>query len=167
MQQWIDGKIEDTTTRSRRNRPNSRELREKSGRLGDRATMQALVVKIAKAYHDAELNAARRRAALGLRSSQTVHRRLSARQPVSETLVLITGLLFLGTSIKDLFLVANNVLVARLSQLATFDLRNMFYRRTLRMDLATFGEDGTADLMSRFTNDVNQVAGASIRCSAN
>ena len=60
--------------------------------------------------------------------------------------------------VKDLFLVANNVLVARLAQLATFDLRKLFYRRTLRMDLATFSDDGTADLMSRFTNDMNQVA---------
>lgn len=74
------------------------------------------------------------------------------------TLVLITGLLLVGTIVKDLFLVANNVLVARLAQLATFDLRKLFYRRTLRMDLATFSEDGTADLMSRFTNDMNQVA---------
>lgn len=74
------------------------------------------------------------------------------------TLVLITGLLLFGTIIKDVFLVANNVLVARLAQLATFDLRKLFYRRTLRMDLATFSEDGTADLMSRFTNDMNQVA---------
>ena len=54
---------------------------------------------------------------------------------------------------------ANNILVVRLAQLGTFDLRKLFYRRTLRMDLATFSEDGTADLMSRFTNDMNQVAG--------
>ena len=76
-----------------------------------------------------------------------------------QTLALVTGLLLLGTIIKDVFLVANNVLVARLAQLATFDLRKLFYRRTLRMDLAAFSEDGTADLMSRFTNDMNQVAG--------
>ena len=76
-----------------------------------------------------------------------------------QTLLLITGLLLLGTVMKDVFLVANNVLVARLAQRATFDLRKLFYRRTLRMDLATFSEDGTADLMSRFTNDMSQVAG--------
>ncbi len=76
-----------------------------------------------------------------------------------QTLVLVTVILLVGTVIKDVFLVINNVLVARLSQRAVFDLRKLFYRRTLRMDLATFGEDGTADLMSRFTNDVGQVAG--------
>ena len=75
------------------------------------------------------------------------------------TLALITALLVAGTTIKDVFLVINNVLAARLAQLATFDLRKRFYRRTLRMDLAAFSEDGTADLMSRFTNDMNQVAG--------
>jgi ATP-binding cassette, subfamily B, bacterial MsbA len=74
------------------------------------------------------------------------------------TLVFITVFLLVGTVLKDLFLVANNVLTARLAQLATFDLRKLFYRRTLRMDLATFSEDGTADLMSRFTNDMSQVA---------
>ena len=45
-----------------------------------------------------------------------------------------------------------------MAQLATFDLRKLFYRRTLRMDLATFNDDGTSDLLSRFTNDMNQVA---------
>ena len=75
-----------------------------------------------------------------------------------QTLVFITVFLLVGTMLKDVFLVANSVLVARLAQLAVFDLRKLFYRRTLRMDLATFGEDGTADLMSRFTNDMNQVA---------
>jgi ATP-binding cassette subfamily B protein/subfamily B ATP-binding cassette protein MsbA len=72
--------------------------------------------------------------------------------------VLVIGLLLVGTVIKDIFLIVNNILVARLAQRATFDLRKLFYRRTLRMDLATFSEDGTADLMSRFTNDMTQVA---------
>jgi len=74
------------------------------------------------------------------------------------TLGLITAALMLGTILKDLFLVAQNILVARLAQLSTFELRKLFYRRTLRMDLATFSEDGTADLMSRFTHDMENVA---------
>ncbi|MBN1393802.1 MAG: ABC transporter ATP-binding protein [Pirellulales bacterium] len=73
-------------------------------------------------------------------------------------LVAITGLLLVGTFIKDVFIVLNGVLAARMAQLAAFDLRKLFYRRTLKMDLAAFTEDGTADLMSRFTNDMNQVA---------
>ncbi len=74
------------------------------------------------------------------------------------TIALVIALLIIGTVVKDFFLIADNILVAQLAQQATFDLRKLFYRRTLRMDLATFSEDGTADLMSRFTNDMNQVA---------
>ena len=75
-----------------------------------------------------------------------------------QTLIVITGLLLVGTLIKDMCLILNGILVGRMAQLATFDLRKLFYRRTLKMDLAAFTEDGTADLMSRFTNDMNQVA---------
>ncbi len=74
------------------------------------------------------------------------------------TLALIIGVLLVGTVVKDLFLISQNILVARLAQLSTFELRKLFYRRTLRMNLATFGADGTADLMSRFTHDMEHVA---------
>ena len=52
----------------------------------------------------------------------------------------------------------HTILVARLSELTTFELRKRFYRRTLRMDLATFHNEGTSDLMSRFTHDTDNVA---------
>lgn len=74
------------------------------------------------------------------------------------TLLLITLALIVGTLVKDVFLIANSVLTERLAQLATLDLRKSFYRRTLRMDLAVFGNEGTSDLMSRFTFDMEAVA---------
>ena len=73
------------------------------------------------------------------------------------TVVLFIGLLILSTLIKGLFLVAHTVLVARLSLLGTFQLQKRFYRRTLRMDVATFSNEGTSDLMSRFTHDMQAV----------
>jgi len=73
------------------------------------------------------------------------------------TVVLFVGLLVLGTLLKDLFLIANSILVARLSLLATFQLQKQFYRRSLRMDVATFTNEGTSDLMSRFTHDMQAV----------
>ena len=75
-----------------------------------------------------------------------------------QTIALIAAALLLGTVLKDLFAIVNNVLAARLAQLAAFDLRKRFYRRTLRLDLATFNDEGTWDLMSRFTNDMQNVA---------
>lgn len=75
------------------------------------------------------------------------------------TLAVIVGLLLVGTIVKDFFLTLSLFLVDRLAQLATFDLRNQFFRRTLRMDVASFNESGTSDLISRFTHDMDNVAG--------
>jgi ATP-binding cassette subfamily B protein/subfamily B ATP-binding cassette protein MsbA len=74
------------------------------------------------------------------------------------TLVLIVVLLLVATIIKDCFLTTNTFLVHRLSHLATFDVRKKFFRRTLRMDLVSFGKSGASDLLSRFTYDVDQMA---------
>ncbi len=75
------------------------------------------------------------------------------------TLAVIVALLLAGTIVKDTFLTAGSFLVDRVAQLAVFDLRKQFYRRTLRLDLASFNESGTSDLLSRFTYDVEGVAG--------
>ncbi len=76
-----------------------------------------------------------------------------------ETLAVIVAAVLVGTIIKDSFLTISLYLVDRVSQLATFDLRKQFYRRTLRMDLATFNDSGTSDLLARFTYDLEQVGG--------
>lgn len=75
-----------------------------------------------------------------------------------QTLAFLITLVLLATIVKSMFVVAQSILVARLTQLATFDLRKQFFRRTLRMDLGTFTNDGSADLMSRFTHDMENVA---------
>ncbi|MBN2296335.1 MAG: ABC transporter ATP-binding protein [Pirellulales bacterium] len=73
-------------------------------------------------------------------------------------LSIFIGFLLLGTIVKDVFLICNTILVARLGHLATFDLRKIFYRNILRMDMARFNKEGTSDLMSRFTFDMGQLA---------
>ena len=73
------------------------------------------------------------------------------------TLAVLTGVLLLGTVIKNVFLMANMILISRLAELGTFNLRKLFYRRTLRLDLSAFGNEGTSDLMSRFTNDTSRI----------
>jgi subfamily B ATP-binding cassette protein MsbA len=111
----------------------------------------------------AEIHLARSRVAaerealrLSRRLQPYVHRYLP--HDSFKTLVLIIALVLVGTMVKVVFLIGNNVLVARLAQLSTFKLRKLFYRRTLRMGLATFSGEGTADLMSRFTHDMEHVA---------
>ena len=158
MRQWVDGKIKETDAAIAKK---SAELEQLQGQLAltpeaDAKARKNLQWSIANAQSD------RSRAVRSLQAYRSVKPYIDRYLPNSpfQTLLLITGLLVLGTLVKDVFLVANNVLVVRLAQLGTFDLRKLFYRRTLRMDLATFGEDGTADLMSRFTNDMGQVAWA-------
>ncbi|MBL9082711.1 MAG: ABC transporter ATP-binding protein [Planctomycetales bacterium] len=76
------------------------------------------------------------------------------------TLVLVIGVLLVGTLIKSVFLVINQVLVTRLSSLAVMDLRKEFFRKSLRCDLGRFTADGTGELMSRFTYDMENLLSA-------
>ena len=73
-------------------------------------------------------------------------------------MVLISGLM-VATIIKDLLLAGGGMLVERLTSYVMFDLRKKFFRRTLRMDLLSFGEAGTSDLLSRFTYDMDGMGG--------
>ncbi|HET6880211.1 MAG TPA: ABC transporter ATP-binding protein [Pirellulales bacterium] len=74
------------------------------------------------------------------------------------TLVVVVGGLLAGTIVKSLFFIAQQVLVARLAQRVVFNLRKEFYRRTLRMDMGTFTSEGTSELMSRFTFDMESLS---------
>jgi ATP-binding cassette subfamily B protein/subfamily B ATP-binding cassette protein MsbA len=91
-----------------------------------------------------------------LQPTQSALDRYVPRDPF-QTLAILVGVLFLATIVKNFFLMLNMVLVARLSQLGTFELRKLFFSRTLQMDVATFTSEGTSDLMSRFTHDMQNV----------
>lgn len=74
-----------------------------------------------------------------------------------QTLVVVMMVISLGYILKNVFLVLDSVLVARLANLATLDLRKRFYRRTLRMEMGSFGESRVSELMSRFTYDIDSL----------
>jgi ATP-binding cassette subfamily B protein/subfamily B ATP-binding cassette protein MsbA len=74
------------------------------------------------------------------------------------TLVLVSLALLAGTMMKSIFRLAGHYCMARLGHLAAFELRKEFYRRTLRLDLGTFGQTGPGDLMNRFMGDVGGVS---------
>ncbi len=71
-----------------------------------------------------------------------------------QTLVLIASFLVVGTIIKNLFLVANMLLVQRFSEMTTLELRNQVFAHTMKMGLGVFNKNRTGDLMSRFTGDI-------------
>ncbi len=74
------------------------------------------------------------------------------------TLLLLIGLVMLGVAIKGLFMFLQEVLVADIMQLSLFDIRNLFFRRTMALDLSSFSDQGSAELMSRFTNDMDSLS---------
>jgi len=74
------------------------------------------------------------------------------------TLIFVVSFIMVSTLLKGIFLTAQTVLVARLSNQTATRLRKQCYRRTLMMDLAGFEEGRTGDLMSRFTGDVHSIS---------
>ena len=73
------------------------------------------------------------------------------------TLLLLLGLVMGGVMLKGFFLFLQEVLVADVMQLTLFSIRNAFYRRTMALDLSNFSDQGSAELISRFTNDMDSV----------
>ena len=72
-----------------------------------------------------------------------------------KTLLLLIGLVMLGVAFKGFFMFLQEVLVADVMQLTLFDIRNLFFRRTINLDLASFSDQGSSELMARFTNDMD------------
>lgn len=70
------------------------------------------------------------------------------------TLLLILLLLVVGTGLKLIALTVNMMLVQYMAGRTAIDLREIFFRKALRLDLDSFGENGSADLTARLTNDV-------------
>lgn len=75
-----------------------------------------------------------------------------------KTLLVLLGLVMLGVATKGLFHFLQEVLVASTVQGTLFDIRNLFFRRTMALDLASFSDQGSAELMARFTSDVDSLS---------
>ena len=70
-------------------------------------------------------------------------------------LLLLIGMVILGVATKGFFMFLQEVLVADVMQRTQFDIRNLFFRRTINLDLGSFSDQGSAELMARFTNDMD------------
>ncbi len=74
------------------------------------------------------------------------------------TLVMVCTGLAIGTLLKSFFRIIGSYFSGRLGNLITFELRKEFYRRSMRLDLASFRQNSPGDLMNRFVNDVGIAA---------
>lgn len=75
-----------------------------------------------------------------------------------QTLALIIGFLVAGTAIKLVALGCNLMLVQYIADSTLVQLRGLYFRKALRLDMDSFGENGSADLTARLTNDTGAVA---------
>ncbi len=74
------------------------------------------------------------------------------------TLALLLAMVMVGIAVKGVFQFSQDVLVANVTQLSLFGIRNHFFRRTVALDLGSFSDQGSAELMARFTNDIDSVS---------
>jgi subfamily B ATP-binding cassette protein MsbA len=74
------------------------------------------------------------------------------------TLAMVLGLVVVAVGIKGFFEFWQESLVGSVVNLSQFDMRNRFFRRTIHLDVANFGETGTHEIMARFTNDMETLA---------
>jgi ABC-type multidrug transport system fused ATPase/permease subunit len=72
-----------------------------------------------------------------------------------KTLLLLIGMVMVGVGLKGFFAFLQEVLVADVMQHTVFGIRNHFFRRTINLDLASFSDQGSSELMARFTNDMD------------
>jgi subfamily B ATP-binding cassette protein MsbA len=75
-----------------------------------------------------------------------------------ETLVWILLFVIIAVIMKGLFDFWQESLVGSIVGLTIFDLRNRFFRETLKQDVTQFTQQGTHQLMARFTNDMETLA---------
>ncbi|MEM1063445.1 MAG: ABC transporter transmembrane domain-containing protein, partial [Planctomycetota bacterium] len=75
-----------------------------------------------------------------------------------DLLATIFGTLLVMTMAKGLCVFTQDVLVGGAIERVMVQLRTHAFRKTLALDQQTLAREGTANLMARFTNDVNQLA---------
>jgi ATP-binding cassette subfamily B protein/subfamily B ATP-binding cassette protein MsbA len=77
-------------------------------------------------------------------------------------LAWVIGLVVVGVAVKCVFEFGQESLVGSVVNLSLFDLRNRFFRNVLRLDVEQFGEQGSAELTARCTNDMESL-GAGVK----
>ncbi len=75
-----------------------------------------------------------------------------------KTLGVVCALVMASTLLKNVFRIANVVLVARLGLQVGYQLRKQFYSHLLRLDMAAYSHKGRGDLMNRCTSDLNSMS---------
>jgi ABC-type multidrug transport system fused ATPase/permease subunit len=75
-----------------------------------------------------------------------------------KTLVIILCVLVTGMVVSFVCEFINEVLVASVTENTMLSLRNQFFRQVMRMEMQGFTQQGTSELMARFTSDMKALS---------
>ena len=115
------------------------------------------------AQHEQEQEEARNRAKWFRKLDLRLVRHLPADK--FEQFAWIMGGILLAVALKGVFEFWQEVLVGGVVNRTIFDLRNRFYRLAIHQDVRQVQQTGTAELMARVTNDLEQVGtGMKVLC---
>jgi ATP-binding cassette, subfamily B, bacterial MsbA len=70
--------------------------------------------------------------------------------------IILIGVL-IATLLKGVFIFIQDMLVGSITELVTMSVSKQLFRKALMLDYQTLARDGTADLMSRFTYDIQMM----------
>ena len=155
MHQWVDAEIQ-----TRKDAIAS--LESQTAELERQKESQSATGQNDKSRLDAQI----KDLALQIESEKTLQARYEYLSPIIkkwlpdsafQMSIVLAGVIVVGSLLKGIFLICNNILVARITQTTTLELREQFFVKALKMDQTAFLNGGASDLMSRFTNDVNAV----------
>jgi ATP-binding cassette subfamily B protein/subfamily B ATP-binding cassette protein MsbA len=153
MPQWVDHQIQATTERIGKIESDLVPLQQQREQapVADRKSFDIRV-----GYANSRLSAERHALATIRRLEPYIRRYLPS--DTFRTLIFVVTFIMASTLLKGIFLTVQTVLVARLSNELAVRLRRQCYQQTLAMDLASFEQGRTGDLMSRFTGDINTIS---------
>lgn len=150
LQQWVDERIETAETRV---------AQLQTDLAGLPSATDANQISGLPSPHTLRSDLASERRAL--KSAQRVRPWIKRYLPDDPflTLLSVVGFLMFGTCLKAIFLTTNAVLAERVTQLVALDLRKMFFRKTIRMEMDCFAQEKTSQLLSHFTHDMDGISG--------
>jgi len=162
MQQWVDARIDKTDADIAKEEADVAGLKLKQDALDGRpageerdAEERALADRLNRA--EGKLAKARSDQWRNQQLKHHVIRHLPADR--FQTLALILGAVVLAVALKGVFEFFQEYLVGSVTNRTILDFRNLFFRKAISQDMRQVQEGGSADLMSRFTNDMEMAGG--------
>ena len=156
LQQWVDDSIKETETRIDVLQ-NSVDILNKEKQ---QIELRPLPDRIRALRHNAD-DAAKHQSKLDSASTELYRYHVAKRYidwlfPTDrfQTLAFVIFLVCVAVALKGVFEFLQETLVGSVVNMSLYDMRNRFYRKAIHLDVANFSQQGTPELMARFTNDM-------------